>query len=147
MISKRILVVEDYQHLRDLMKLVLGELGGHSVETAAGGEIAQRLIGEQSFDLVVLDIGMPGCLNGQDIAALARLRLRCPILFITGRDLADADCSDYLEPGDRLLRKPFRMDVLLDEVAGLFKLDAAKARKASKWLRAREPRLKLMPPR
>jgi len=124
---KHILVVEDYQQLRDLMQTVLQELGGHAVHTAADADNAERLIAEQWFDLVLLDIGLPGKPAGRDIAVLARARLQCPILFITGRELAEVDCWQYIDPRDRFLRKPFKMDVLITEVRSLLKANAAKA--------------------
>jgi len=145
MARRRVLIVEDYQPLRDLMQTMLQEAGGYAVETAANGDLAERVIVEQPFDLVVLDIGLPGGLSGEHIAALARTRLRCPILFISGRDLAEADCPLYIEPGDSFLRKPFTMDALLAEVSGLVRLGARAPADSSKRSPAREPRPKLMP--
>jgi DNA-binding response OmpR family regulator len=134
---KRLLVVEDYQQLRDLIGTVLREVGGYSIETAADSKSTERLIAQQPFDLVVLDVGVPGGLSGREIATFARLRLGCPILFMTGRDLAEADWAGLMEPGDRFLHKPFKMDVLLAEVATLLKAEAPKTLKPSKAKRAR----------
>jgi two-component system, OmpR family, response regulator len=142
MARKRLLVVEDYQQLRDLIATVLREVGGYAAETAAESKSAERLIVEQPFDLVVLDLGMPGALGGPGIARLARRRLGCPILFITGRDLAQTD-PDLMQPGDRFLRKPFKMDVLLAEVAALMKADVPKALKSSKRSPVRSSRSKI----
>ena len=143
MARKRLLVVEDYQQLRDLIATVLREVGGYAAETAAESKSAERLILEQPFDLVVLDLGMPGALGGPGIASLARRRLGCPILFITGRDLAQPDHADLMQPGDRFLRKPFRMDVLLAEVAALMNVDVPKALKSSKRSPVRSSRSKI----
>jgi two-component system, OmpR family, response regulator len=142
MARKRLLVVEDYQQLRDLIATVLREVGGYAAETAAESKSAERLILEQPFDLVVLDLGMPGALGGPGIASLARRRLGCPILFITGRDLAQTD-PGLMQPGDRFLRKPFRMDVLLAEVAALMNVDVPKALKSSKRSPVRSSRSKI----
>jgi DNA-binding response OmpR family regulator len=144
---KRLLVVEDYQQLRDLIATVLQEVGGYAVETASDGAGADRLMADQIFDLVILDISVPGRMGGQEIASLARTRLGCPILFITGRDLALADCADLMQPRDRFLRKPFKMDVLLAEVGALLKVDAPKTLNAPKRGRARAPRSKRTPTR
>ena len=136
---KRLLVVEDYQQLRDLIGTVLREVGGYSIETAADSNSTERLIAQQPFDLVLLDVGVPGGLSGREIATFARLRLGCPILFMTGRDLAEADWAGLMEPGDRFLHKPFKMDVLLAEVATLLKTEVPKTLKPSKAKRARAP--------
>jgi DNA-binding response OmpR family regulator len=142
---KRLLVVEDYQQLRDLIATVLQEVGGYVVETASDGIGAERLIAGQHFDLVILDISVPGQMGGQDIASLARTRLRCPILFMTGRDLAVADCADLMQPRDRFLRKPFKMDVLLAEVGAMLDVDAPKTLNAPKRTRVRASRPKRTP--
>jgi DNA-binding response OmpR family regulator len=115
---ERVLIVEDYQQLRELMQTVLQEKGGYAVETANNGEVAECMVLNKPFDLVVLDIGLPGKLSGMDVAKLVRARLHCPILFISGRD-PTADCPHCVEPGDRYLRKPFSMNALLVEVSGL----------------------------
>jgi len=135
---KRLLVVEDYQQLRDLIGTVLREVGGYSIETAAS-KSTERLIAQQPFDLILLDVGVPGGLSGREIATLARARLGCPILFITGRELAEADRAELMEPGDRFLHKPFKMDVLLAEVATLLNIEPAKTLKPPKAKRARAP--------
>ncbi len=116
---ERVLIVEDYQQLRELMQTVLQEKGGYAVRTANNGDVAERAILDQPFDLVVLDINLPGGLSGMDVANVVRARLHCPILFISGRDPSDADCPRCVEPGDRFLRKPFSMNALLTEVSGL----------------------------
>ena len=137
MALQRILVVEDYQQLRDLIGTVLREVGHYTVDTAASGSTAERLIVEQTFDLVVLDIGLPGILSGREIAILARARFGCPILFITGRDLAETYCADLMQPADRFLRKPFKMDVLLAEVGEMLKAGTPQQAKTAKPTRVR----------
>jgi DNA-binding response OmpR family regulator len=143
MARKRLLVVEDYQQLRDLIATMLEEVGGYAVKTAADGTRAERLITEQPFELVILDMSIPGRMRSQEIASLVRMRIDCPILFITGRDLAVADCADLMQPGDRFLRKPFKMDILLEEVGALLKVDAPKTLKPTKRMRMRTSRPKL----
>jgi DNA-binding response OmpR family regulator len=144
---KRLLVVEDYQQLRELIATVLQEVGGYFVEAVADGTGAERLIAERSFDLVVLDVGVPGRLGGREIASLARTRLGCPILLITGRDLSMADRAELTQPQDRFLRKPFKMDALLLEVGTLLKVDGPKTLNSPKRTRVRASRPKLTPRR
>ena len=134
MARHRILVVEDYQQLRDLIATVLREVGGYAVETAADGTSSARLIAEQTFDHVVLDIGVPGLVRVWEIASAARARFGCRILFITGRDLDDSDVVELMQPADRFLRKPFKMDALLAEVGAM---GAPKQAKTAKPTRVR----------
>ena len=93
------------------------------METAAERDSAERLIAAHPFDLLLLDISLNGKQDGREIAALARARFDCPILFITGCDLAETDSADLMRPADRFLRKPFKMDVVLAEVSKLLKVD------------------------
>jgi len=130
--GNRILVVEDYEQLRDLIGDLLREIGRYSADTAADGRTAERLMVEQTFDLVVLDIGLPGILSGRDIALLARARFGCPILFITGHDFPETYCADFMQPPDRLLRKPFKMEVLLAAVGAMLRAGAAEQMKTER---------------
>jgi DNA-binding response OmpR family regulator len=141
MARKRILVVEDYQELLELIGIALREIGHYAVDLAADGEAAERLIVEQTFDLVVLDIGLPSLLDGRDVAILARGRMGCPVLFITGRDLAEPYCADLMQPTDRFLRKPFKMAALLAEVTAMLEAGAPKRAKTVKRMRVRAPRI------
>lgn len=85
----RILVVDDDPRIRDVLRRGL-TYEGFAVDTAGSGEEALRLAREQSPDLVILDILMPG-LDGYEV--LRRLRAadpQLPILMLTARD-APAD--------------------------------------------------------
>jgi DNA-binding response OmpR family regulator len=104
-----ILVLEDDDQLRDLISEVLGE-AGFEVVTAATGWEAVALIEEHPFDLVVADIGLPGGLDGLDMARHMRTRypaLKC--LFISGARepvVCDPELDDFVA-------KPFRPFELL----------------------------------
>jgi len=118
-LRKRLLIVEDYQQLRELMQDVLGEMCDHAIETAADGESAARLAANQAFDLVLLDIGLTGKLSGWDIAHVVRARAPCPILFISGHEPDPAARTTQVLPSDDWLKKPFRIDVLVATVMKL----------------------------
>jgi DNA-binding response OmpR family regulator len=120
-LRKRLLIVEDYQQLRDLMQDVLSETCGHVVATAEDVESAVRLASSQAFDLVVLDIGLACPVSGWDIAAIVRARGPCPILFISGQDFDPAERAAFLQPFDDWLKKPFRIEVLTAKVSDLLR--------------------------
>jgi DNA-binding response OmpR family regulator len=130
-LRKHLLIVEDYQQLRDLMQEVLSELCGHAVATANDAESAVRLASSQVFDLVVLDIGLASAVSGWDIATLVRARRPCPILFISGQNLDPAALLAYVQPSDDWLQKPFRIEVLTTKVADLLKGGEARVPVAS----------------
>ncbi len=110
----RILVVEDEAHLAEGLVFNL-EAEGHEVEAVGdGAAAAERLAGPESgFDLVVLDVMLPG-LSGFEIARRTRASGNyVPILMLTAKDDA-ADVVRGIEEGaDDYLTKPFKLDELL----------------------------------
>jgi DNA-binding response OmpR family regulator len=104
-----ILVLDDDDNVRDTIANVLID-AGFTVFTAADGLEAVALIDEQSFDLVVVDVKLPGGLNGMQVVRRARERhpaLKC--LFISGAH-EPAVCDPEL---DDFVSKPFRPSLLL----------------------------------
>jgi CheY-like chemotaxis protein len=97
---------------------------GHVLE-AADGPAALRLLGVGSrVDLLVTDVGLPGGLNGRQVADAARERRPgLPVLFITG--YAGSILKDQLAPGMEVIGKPFALDILVTKVRAM--LEAAPA--------------------
>jgi CheY-like chemotaxis protein len=122
---KRILVVDDYPALLTLTRAVLEEYADHSVWTAHDGPTAPAIIGENKlFDLVLLDIGLPGKPNGLELAPVIRQHLRaCAIVYMTRRDLP-AKLLDAGPPYTGHLKKPFHIGDLLREVERVFHVAA-----------------------
>jgi DNA-binding response OmpR family regulator len=120
----RILIVEDEEHLAFGIKFNL-ELEGYAVEVVADGAQALARLGAGSdapaFDLVVLDVMLPG-LDGFGVAAGMREASNyTPILMLTARGLPE-DVVQGLEAGaDDYLAKPFDLPVLLARVKGLLR--------------------------
>ncbi len=114
----RILVIEDETHMAALLAQGLTE-DGHVVTKAAEGRDGLSLAQTGSFDLLLVDIMLPG-LDGWDI--VRRLRAagsRVPILMLTARD-ATADVVQGLTIGaDDYLVKPFSLEILLARVRAL----------------------------
>lgn len=115
----RILVVEDEHKTADYLCRGLGE-SGYSVEIARDGLDAQHLIDESEFDLVILDVMLPG-LDGWQLLELIRRRSQVPVLFLTARDAVE-DRVKGLELGaDDYLVKPFSFVELLARVRTLLR--------------------------
>ncbi|WP_343041968.1 ATP-binding protein [Thermosulfuriphilus ammonigenes] len=112
-----ILVVDDEEPIREMLKTIL-ERAGHRVVTAANGQEALEVADEegQNLDLVILDINMP-LLSGRE--AFNRLRGKIPgvkVLIASGLDL-DPRMDPLLREADGYLRKPFYLDELLAKVS------------------------------
>ena len=113
--AMRILVVEDDPPLRDVLRRGLEE-DGHAVTLAADGTTGLSFAETYPFDVVVLDVMLPG-MNG--IALCRRLRearRQIPILMLTARD-QPPDIVEGLNSGaDDYLTKPFSFEVFLARV-------------------------------
>jgi two-component system alkaline phosphatase synthesis response regulator PhoP len=117
-----ILVVEDEEHLADGLKFnLLAE--GYDVEVASDGEAALTLLLEQGvhFDIVVLDVMLPG-INGFEVAAELRGAGQfVPILMLTARGQAEDVLKGFSAGADDYLPKPFELAILLARLHGLLR--------------------------
>ena len=118
----RVLIVEDEQHLRDGLRFNL-EAEGYMVKAVADGETAlQKLtIGVSSFDLVVLDVMLPG-IDGFTVAAeLRRAGQFVPVLMLTARGRPEDVLRGFEAGADDYLPKPFELAILLARLSGLLR--------------------------
>lgn len=113
MSAKRVLVVDDEEAVRSVLKAVLASAGFQVVE-AAGGEDALRLVSHNRarFDAVLLDQNMPG-LSGTETLRLLRQHLPpSKIVLVSGLPDLESDRPTALG-GERFLPKPFGHDELV----------------------------------
>lgn len=113
--GETVLLVEDEEGVRAIAAEHLRELG-YAVLEAVDGPAALRLLhsGVQ-MDVLVTDVGLPGGLNGRQVAEAVRARRPgLPVLFITG--YAGTALDSPLSPGMEVIGKPFKLDALVDRV-------------------------------
>ena len=111
--SGRILVVDDDQCNRDLLVQTLSR-DGHVVLTAESGEAAVDLIGQQSFDLVLLDIQMPG-IDGYEVLRILKSSTQTaliPAIMISGLEDIDLVVQCIESGADDYLPKPCNLTLL-----------------------------------
>ncbi|MDX6505474.1 MAG: two-component system, OmpR family, response regulator RegX3 [Gaiellaceae bacterium] len=126
--TTRVLVVEDEPALADALAYALrGD--GHEVESVDHGEHALAVARERPFDVLVLDVGLPG-VSGIEVCRQLRSESAVPILMLTARD-SEAERVLGLEAGaDDYLGKPFSMTELLARIRAVLRrrrLDAVEA--------------------
>jgi DNA-binding response OmpR family regulator len=118
----RILVVEDEQHLAEGLRFNLAA-EHHDVEMVDTGEAAleQLLANPTRFDLVILDVMLPG-ITGFDVAAdLRRAGQFLPVLMLTARGRAEDVLQGFQSGADDYLPKPFELPILIARVQGLLR--------------------------
>jgi len=118
--GRTILVVDDEPSVRVLMADVLEE-EGYRVLTAADGQEALAILrSARHIDALVTDVGLPGGLNGRQVADAARVqRPALEILFVTGYAESAVLNHENLEAGMQVLTKPFALDTLLRTVRSM----------------------------
>jgi PAS domain S-box-containing protein len=115
-----VLVVDDEENIRQIVSEVL-TLHGYAVLEAADAHSALRLLHRGAApDVLVTDIGLPGGMNGRQLADIVRAqRPQLPVLLITGYAESTVMKNESLPPQMELLTKPFPMKTLLSRVAAL----------------------------
>ncbi len=122
----RILIVEDDTALASgIARILEGE--GHAVDVMAKGEDAVSAARRERFDLLILDIGLPG-IDGFEV--LRRLRAagdRAPVLVLTARDALDDRVHGLDLGADDYMAKPFAMPELAARVRALVRRSQAQS--------------------
>ena len=112
---KRILIVDDTDAVRRVLEDMFRIESGFDVNTAAGGEVALEMLGQNKYDVLLVDLGMP-VMSGTEL--YQRIKERCPdaaekVVFMSG-GIRDTATEHFLEQAKRpFLLKPFKVDALM----------------------------------
>ncbi|MDB5838233.1 MAG: sensor hybrid histidine kinase [Herminiimonas sp.] len=118
--KETVLLVDDESALRSLLAEMLGMQGYATIEADDGPAGLRILESSRQIDLLVTDVGLPGGLNGRQLADAARtLRPQLQVLFITGYAENAAIGDGLLATGMQVMTKPFGMDVFVRKVRGM----------------------------
>jgi PAS domain S-box-containing protein len=120
--GETLLVVDDEPTVRMLVADVLAELGYAVVEAGDGVAGLEVLRSGRRIDLVITDVGLPGGMNGRQMADAGRaLRPDVKTLFITGYAETAVIGDKAVGPGMQVLTKPFSIDALAERIHDLMK--------------------------
>ncbi len=118
--KETVLVVDDEPTVRMLVIEVLEDLGCTTLEAADGAGALKVLRSAARIDLLVTDVGLPGGMNGRQVADAARVtRPGLKVLFITGYAENAVLGQGQLDPGMHVLSKPFALEALASRVREL----------------------------
>jgi DNA-binding response OmpR family regulator len=117
-----VLVVEDETHLADGLRFNL-EAEGYSVDVTGDGETALALLlsPDRHFDMVILDVMLPGKSGFEVAAELREAGQFVPLLMLTARDRPQDVLRGFEAGADDYLTKPFELAILLARVRSLFR--------------------------
>ena len=114
-----ILVVDDNPEIREIIQILLSS-EGYRVTEAVNGNSALEKLKDVPFDLIILDIMMPG-LNGYQTCVEIREITNAPILFLSARTKDNDKMLGFSSGGDDYLAKPFSCSELLGRVKALIR--------------------------
>ncbi|MEG3176055.1 PAS domain-containing protein [Sphingomonas sp. RB3P16] len=122
-VGATVLIVDDEPAVRMMLREGLSELGYRVDEAETGAGALDHLATAGQIDLLITDVGLPGGMNGRQVAdAARRLRPDLPILFITGFAETAVFGDGPRDSGTALLAKPFAIETLATRIRAL--LDA-----------------------
>jgi DNA-binding response OmpR family regulator len=120
MSKPRVLVVEDDMEIADVLRRSL-RIEGYDVKVSGDGTDALDEAGLFEPDAVVLDLGLPGGVDGIDVARRLRQGGDVPILILTARDALDSRVEGLDSGADDYLVKPFEREELLARLRALLR--------------------------
>ena len=108
--GETVVVIDDEPALRQLMVEVLEDNGYIALEAADGPSGLKLLESEDDVDLLITDVGLPGGMNGRQVADAARVsRPGLKVLFVTGYAENAIVRNGLLDSGMEVMTKPFTM--------------------------------------
>ena len=121
--GETVLIIDDEPTVRMLVTEVLEDLGYIAIEAADGPSGLRVLQSDVRVDLLITDVGLPGGMNGRQVADAAReTRPGLKVLFITGYAENAAVGNGYLDAGMQVLTKPFVMETLATRIRDMIEL-------------------------
>jgi len=118
--ERTILVIEDEQKIADTLKLGLSE-NGYTAEVAYDGTIGWKIFQSRPFELVILDINLPG-INGYDLCKMIRsANAQVPVIMLTALSSLNDKIEGYDAGADDYIIKPFEFRELLLKIRALLK--------------------------
>ena len=125
---EKILIIEDEEKIARFIELELG-FEGYQVEKALDGRVGLELAKTRPFDLILLDIMLPG-LSGVEVLRRIRQFSRVPVILLTARDAVVDKVSGLDGGADDYITKPFAIEELLARIrAALRKSSSATVRR------------------
>src|SRR6202035_3059216 len=127
----RLLLVEDEHDIQAFLKQALAE-AGYQVDVAPDGKTAETLAASTTYDILIVDLGLPDQDGISLILRLRQLGVQAPVLILSARRSVDDRVRGLEQGGDDYLTKPFALAELLARVRNLVKRNPSSATEATR---------------
>src|ERR1700738_1322452 len=127
----RLLLVEDEHDIQTFLKQALAE-AGYQLDVAPDGKTAEALATAASYDILIVDLGLP---DQDGISLILRLRnmgAHAPVLILSARRSVDDRVRGLEQGGDDYLTKPFALAALLARLRNLLRRNLATSEEATR---------------
>lgn len=138
----RLLLVEDEHDIQTFLEQALTE-AGYQVDLAPNGKTAESLARANSYDILIVDLGLPDQDGISLITGLRETGVRAPVLILSARRSVDDRVRGLELGGDDYLTKPFALAELLARLRNLVKRNAPQNSEATR-LRVQDLELDLL---
>ncbi|HVM90229.1 MAG TPA: response regulator transcription factor [Puia sp.] len=140
--ERKILIVEDERKIADTLKIGLAE-NGYYAEVAYDGLIGQKLLETHSYDLVIVDINLPG-VNGYELCRFIRKRnVNLPIIILTSMNTLNDKIEGYNAGTDDYVVKPFEFRELIMKIRVMLRRSMIENIPVGNFLRAADLEMNL----
>ncbi|MBS1934331.1 MAG: response regulator transcription factor, partial [Bacteroidetes bacterium] len=134
--ERKILIIEDERKIADTLQVGLTE-HGYFAEVAYDGSIGQKLFDANTYDLIILDINLPG-MNGYELCKYMRVKNNnLPVIILTSMSTLNDKIEGYNSGADDYLVKPFEFRELVMKIRVLLKRTLAESIPVGNVLRAK----------
>lgn len=116
----RLLIIEDEENLARSLKKVL-QTEGYAVDIALTGDDGYEMAFGEEYDLIILDLGLPGMDGLKIIEELRKEKNSTPVIMLTARDTTEDKVKGLKYGADDYLVKPFEFDELLARIQALLR--------------------------
>ena len=127
----RLLLVEDEHDIQSFLRRSLDE-AGYQVDTAPDGRTAESLAGDNAYDILLVDLGLPDCDGISLILRLRQIGVKAPVLILSARRSVDDRVRGLEQGGDDYLTKPFALAELLARLRNLLKRNSPAGSESTK---------------
>jgi len=116
----KVLLVEDERSLRDIVSKYLSN-NGFAVDMAGNGDEAIEKVDKNIYDIIILDIMMPGK-SGIEVCKYIRTKYDVPVIFLTALNQEKDIVNGYEVGADEYVVKPVSMPILMAKINALIKV-------------------------